>query len=98
MNVIMSNLLQQLNLNADQLQDRLPDYVPTTLRKAIVHNYKACTPIDSTYSLFLSVLPMQFTFHISRGCSKGGGLGGHVCRGMGGGGGGGDDLGGGTIP
>ena len=45
MNVIMSNLLQQLNLNADQLQDRLPDYVPTTLRKAIVHNYKARTPI-----------------------------------------------------
>ena len=41
MNVIMSNLLQQLNLNADQLQDMLPDYVPTTLRKAIVHSYKA---------------------------------------------------------
>ena len=41
MSVIMSNLLQQLNLNADQLQDRLPDYVPTTLRKAIICNYGA---------------------------------------------------------
>ena len=41
MNVIMSNLSQQHNLDADQLQDRLPDYVPTTLRKTIVHSFKA---------------------------------------------------------
>ena len=52
MNVIMSSLLPQLNLNADQLQDRLPDYVPTTLRKAIVHSYKACAiPLHSLPSV-----------------------------------------------
>ncbi len=40
MAVIMSGLLQR-RLEPDQLHARLPDYVPTTLRDAIVRSFKA---------------------------------------------------------
>ncbi len=42
MAVVMSGLLQR-RLEPDQLHARLPDYIPTILRKSIVHSFKART-------------------------------------------------------
>ena len=41
--VIVRALLQQRSLDSDQLQDTLPDYVPTTLKECIVRAYKTNT-------------------------------------------------------
>ena len=41
MNTIMCSLLQHRSLNADQLQDRLPHYVPPALRNVLTHRFKA---------------------------------------------------------
>lgn len=41
--VVMSALLQQRCLDPDQLQVRLPDYVPPRVKHLIIHNFKAHT-------------------------------------------------------
>lgn len=40
---IMSALLEQRSLHHDDLQARLPGYVPTVVRHSIIHTFKAHT-------------------------------------------------------
>ena len=41
--VIIMALLQQKSLHSDQLPDRLPHYVPPTVKRYITHAFKAHT-------------------------------------------------------
>lgn len=43
MAVVTSRLVECWQLKSEQLQISLPDYVPTTLRNAIVRSFKAQT-------------------------------------------------------